>query len=89
MIRFKAVAIGILFVSLYITGAFACDDGHWVQSVSSNGTIIKLEDGSVWLVDAFEAITSILWLPTDEIIVCGDQLINTDDGEKVDATKVK
>ena len=24
-----------------------CEDGHWVQSVSSDGAIVILEDGSV------------------------------------------
>jgi hypothetical protein len=89
MLRFKAVAIGVLFISLYSTTASACEDGHWIQSVSSDGTIIKLEDGSVWEVDSVDAITSMLWLPTTEIVACDDKLINTDDGEKVDATRLK
>lgn len=83
------LAIGVLFVSLYSTTALACEDGHWIQSVSSDGTIIKLEDGSVWKVDAVDAITSMLWLPTTEIVACDDKLINTDDEEKVDATRIK
>ena len=89
MLRCKALAIGVLFSSLYSTTASACEDGHWIQSVSSDGTIIKLEDGSVWEVDSVDAITSMLWLPTTEIVACDDKLINTDDGEKVDATRLK
>lgn len=89
MLRCKALAIGVFFVSLYSITASACEDGHWIQSVSSDGTIIKLEDGSVWEVDSVDAITSMLWLPTTEIVACDNKLINTDDGEKVDATRLK
>lgn len=71
------------------TAALACDDGHWVQSVSGDGTIVILEDGSVWQVDPVDAIDSMLWLPTTEIVACDDKLINTDDGEKVDAIRIR
>jgi len=57
--------------------------------VSSDGTIVKLEDGSVWEVDSVDAIDSALWLPTTEIITCDDKLINTDDNEKVSARRLK
>ena len=66
-----------------------CEDGHWVDSVSDDGTIVKLEDGSVWEVDAVDAIDSALWLPTTDIIACDDKLINTDDNEKVSATRLR
>lgn len=66
-----------------------CEDGHWIDSVSDDGTIVKLEDGSVWEVDAVDAIDSALWLPTTDIIACDDKLINTDDNEKVSATRLR
>ena len=66
-----------------------CEDGHWVDSVSDDGTIVKLEDGSVWEVDTVDAIDSALWLPTTDIIACDDKLINTDDNEKVSATRLR
>jgi hypothetical protein len=66
-----------------------CEDGHWIDSVSDDGTIIKLEDGSVWEVDAVDAIDSALWLPTTEIISCDSKLINTDDNEKVSARRLR
>lgn len=70
-------------------GYSGCEDGHWVDSVSGDGTIVKLEDGSVWEVDAADAIDSALWLPTTEIIACDDKLINTDDGETVSARRLR
>jgi hypothetical protein len=66
-----------------------CDDGHWVDSVSSDGTIVKLEDGSIWEVDLIDAIDSALWLPTTDIIACDDKLINTDENEKVSARRIR
>jgi hypothetical protein len=66
-----------------------CEAGHWVEYVSSDGQIVKLEDGSIWEVDAVDAIDSALWLPTTEIVVCDDKLINTDDNETVSATRIR
>lgn len=70
-------------------GSSGCEDGHWIESVSSDGTIVKLEDGSVWEVDAVDAIDSALWLPTTDIIACDDKLINTDDSETVSASRLR
>jgi len=70
-------------------GYSSCDDGHWVDSISSDGTIVKLEDGSIWEVDAVDAIDSALWLPTTDIIACDDKLINTDDNETVSARRIR
>lgn len=66
-----------------------CESGHWIESVSDGGEIIKLEDGSIWQVDALDIIDSALWLPTSEIVVCDDKLINTDDNETVSATRLR
>lgn len=69
--------------------SLGCEDGHWIDSVSDDGTIVKLEDGSVWDIDAVDAIDSALWLPTTEIVACDDKLINTDDNEKVAARRLR
>jgi hypothetical protein len=37
------------------------------------GRLIRLEDGSLWLVDSIDAITSSNWLPVSTIIVCGNR----------------
>lgn len=66
-----------------------CDDGHWVDSVSDNGSILILEDGSVWEVDSVDAIDSSLWLPTTDIIACDDKLINIDENETVSARRLR
>ncbi len=68
--------------------AMDCDSGHWVDGVTEDGEIVKLEDGSVWRVDPGDNIDSALWLPAAEIIVCDEELINVDDNEKVGATRI-
>jgi len=70
-------------------GSSGCESGHWVESVSDDGEIVKLEDGSIWEVDGADTIDSALWLPTTEIVVCDGRLINTDDNEKVSATQIR
>ncbi|WP_161940228.1 hypothetical protein [Cupriavidus necator] len=69
--------------------ASGCESGHWVESVSSDGEIVILENQSVWQVDAADAIDSMLWLPTTDIVACDDKLINTDDNETVSATRIR
>ena len=66
-----------------------CESQHWVESVSDNGQLIQLEDGSIWEVDAGDAIDSALWLPTTDIVACDDKLINTDDNETVSAMRIR
>lgn len=69
--------------------ACACDDGHWIQEVLADGQILKLEDGSMWKVDPTDTPTSSLWLAVSNVIVCDDEIVNVDDGEKVQVTRIR
>ena len=64
-------------------------DGHWVKSKTADGSIVVLEDRSVWEIDLFDRLDTALWLPITNItvveITAGYLLINTDDGEKAHA----
>ncbi|MCG3770891.1 MAG: hypothetical protein JW384_02070 [Nitrosomonadaceae bacterium] len=66
-----------------------CESDHWVESVSDNGEIVKLEDGSIWKVDAVDSIDSSLWLPTTDIVACDGKLINVEDNETVSAIRIR
>ena len=66
-----------------------CTEKHWVQSKSDDGSIIILEDGSVWEVDAIGKIYSMLWLPTQGVIVCRGKMINLSDGKTADVIRIK
>jgi hypothetical protein len=81
-----AVSIGLALTSHV---ARACEAGHWIDTVSDDGTIVILEDGSVWRIDGVDAIDTQLWLPTTDIVACPDKLINTEDKEIVSATLIR
>lgn len=66
-----------------------CEVGHWVSTVTSDGSIVKLEDGSIWEIDLLDRIDTMLWLVTEEVLVCGGRLINTDNGQSVNARRLK
>jgi hypothetical protein len=70
-------------------GSAGCEAGHWVRSVSDAGRIVVLQDGSVWEIDPIDRIDTMLWLPTDDIVVCGDRLINTDDNETASGRRLR
>ena len=65
------------------------DEEYWLASVSRNGGVLTLNDGSVWEVSAIDRIYSRIWLRTSRILVVdsayGPVLVNADDGEKVSA----
>ena len=67
----------------------SCETGLSIESVMSDGSIIKLDDGSVWEVDDVDTVDSSLWLETTEITACADKLINTEDNETVGAHRIK
>ena len=48
-----------------------------------------LEDGSLWEVDPIDTVTSSIWLPVSDIIICGNRLINEDDNETVHARRLR
>jgi hypothetical protein len=73
---------------LYVGGT----GGHWIESVSGDGEIIKLEDGSVWEVEAVDQADSAVWVPVSDVVVVDSRdplypylLINKDENEKVHA----
>lgn len=79
----------VLITILLATPVFAwanCESGHWLQTKSEDGSILTLEDGSVWRVTGGGEIDSQLWVDADNLLVCdNDTMINTDeDNEQVD-----
>jgi len=66
----------------------SCEAGHWVKSKTDDGEVVTLDDGSVWEVQAYDRPTSSLWLELTTMVACPDKLVDTDDGESVDATRI-
>lgn len=65
-----------------------CETGHWIESVTDDGKIIKLENGSMWKVDDVDVVTTSLWLPVSKILVCGTKMINVDEKESAEVQPV-
>lgn len=68
--------------------------GHWIQENIDSGSMVVLEDGSIWKIDPLDKIEAMLWLPISNITIIRSNdgspgydylLINTDDGEKAHA----
>lgn len=83
-----AVAVALFFYST-LGRTQSCETGHWIDAVMADGEIIKLEDGSLWQVDSVDMITSGLWLPISDVLICGDHMINTDDNESVGVRRLR
>jgi len=96
-LRRRVIIVFGLCIGLSVVGSFPafaagrsdCETGHWAKTVSRDGSIVVLEDGSVYQVDAGDAIDSMLWFPTTDIIVCDDKLINTEGNETVSARRLR
>ncbi len=61
----------------------------WIVSVSSDGSIVKLADGSVYEVDAVGQVKTMLWLPTQRVVRQADGLLNLQKGQKVRCTLLR
>jgi len=68
--------------------AETCQSGLSIVSVDSDGMIIRLDDGTLWKVDDVDTVTSALWLPATEVVVCGNKIMDVDDDESVDARPI-
>lgn len=66
--------------------AGSCESGHWIEAIEGDGKIIKLEDGSLWEVEDLDTVTTSIWLPVTEVVVCDGRMINVDDGETAEVT---
>ena len=86
------IFIFLLFFCLFTpqNSLMGAEEGY-ITNKSDDGSVIILDDGSVWRVSPTDQIDSRLWLPGDTIIVPDneDSLINSDDGEKVDADRIR
>jgi hypothetical protein len=61
----------------------------FITSIAGDGAIVKLADGSICEIDALDHITTMLWLPTQNVLKKPDGLINLDNGESVSAKLLK
>jgi hypothetical protein len=69
---------------------------HWISENIDSGQFLKLQDDSLWEVSPLGTLDCALWLPLSGIVVtesenptCPYLLINMDDGEAVEAKRLK
>jgi hypothetical protein len=67
-LRRSPKAPGLLLLESLL-GVGTCESGHWIESVASDGKIIKFEDGSLWEVDDIHIMTTSI-LPISDVVVC-------------------
>jgi hypothetical protein len=102
MKRMACLVSLILSALLWSVTVYATDcDDDTIRSVSNDGEIIVTNSGHVYDVMAGDEIDSALWLPISDILVCEHvvryqgrlvayyEIINTDEGEKVGALKLR
>jgi hypothetical protein len=80
----KLITLLIAVLSVFAL-AQACDE-HYIKSIADGGRIIILDDGTIY--KSLDSVTSSIWLPISEVVVCDDKIINTDDGETVDVIQL-
>lgn len=70
--------------------AQSCDDDS-ISSVSADGSIIVTISGSVFQVDLVDQVSTMLWLPADNVLTCNDtKMINVDeDGEHAAVVRLR
>ena len=86
----KKILISTTLIAFGCFPAYGCESGYSIESVLSDGKIIKLDDGTVWEVINGDESTSSTWTAASEVVVCDDdKIINTDDNESVDVSKIK
>jgi len=78
--------LAALVVFAGVQARASCDEED-IDTVSSDGEIIELLDGSVWR--SLDPATSSTWLSAETVLVCNDDvMINKDEnGEKVDVVR--
>ncbi|MFT3989009.1 hypothetical protein [Aestuariivirga sp.] len=81
----RATAI-ILFAAVMLHPALAwahCDDDT-IDVVSPNGDLVILYSGETYNVDSGDEVTAAGWMENEDVLVCGDVMINRDEsGERV------
>ena len=84
----KKVRVKFLGKSIMSPGG-TCNDVTSLWEVSDDGEILSLLGGEVWRVVGGDSFKTTLWLPTTSLIVCGNQIINKNSGDRVRAKRIK
>ena len=60
-----------------------------IETVTDDGKLLVLGDGSVWEVSVVDSIHSVLWLPTDHLLICAVCFIHQREGKTIRVIRFK
>ena len=79
-----ALALGMIVAA---TPAIAACDEDSIETVSSDGDLIALSSGQEYDVAGGDEATAAAWAEGDDVLMCGDTMIDKDEnGERIDVT---
>ena len=87
--RWLCLPLAVAWVAAPPAHAASCDGGHMVDSVTGDGSVVVLEDGSVWNIEAADQPDVAAWTEATGIAVCDGFLVNEDDHETADADELR
>jgi hypothetical protein len=81
--------IGLLALLAFVVAVparAACDEDS-IETVSEDGDLIVLTSGATFDVGSGDDVTASEWHEGDDVLVCGDTIINKDEnGEQIEVT---
>jgi hypothetical protein len=89
----KRFSVALLLAVMMSTSGYSqsCDDDS-IQTVSTDGSIIVMISGAVYRVDPLDRVDTALWLPAEDVLICGDgtEIVNTDEnGERANVQRLR
>ncbi len=85
----KTLKLAFIVLLSFSAIAIGCDEGHLIKEKTSDGSMVTLEDGSVWEINRIDRSYVISWPADTEVIACGATLTKVDGGEVVEAMRIK
>lgn len=65
----------LLAMTFSLNNSFAYCENDFITNKSSDGSVLFLSSGTSWEVDSVDRVNSVLWLPSDDVILCDDSTI--------------
>ncbi|WP_146030305.1 hypothetical protein [Methylocella silvestris] len=80
----------VLSAVAFAAPAFAACDEDTLETVSDGGEILVMQSGHVYQVEGGVTVDTRLWLPAEDVLICGDEIIYKDeDGERASVTLLR
>jgi hypothetical protein len=77
----------VVAVCMAATPAIASCEADTIETVSDDGDLIIMLSGDAFDVAAGDDVTAATWLEGEDVLICGDTIINKDErGEKIEVT---